>query len=74
MIGETPRNDQFAKVFDWTDAVVHLPFGSDQIDVIINELDKQPDRQEKIRRDIWFNHYCDMIGYIGGKPCSNRRA
>lgn len=51
MIGETPMNKQFAKVFDWPDAVIHLPFGSDKIDTIINELDAHPDRQEKIRRD-----------------------
>lgn len=51
MIGETPKNKQFAKVFDWPDAVIHLPFGSDKIDTIINELDAHPDRQEKIRRD-----------------------
>jgi len=51
MIGETPKNEQFAKVFDWPDAVIHLPFGSDKIDTIINELDAHPDRQEKIRRD-----------------------
>lgn len=51
MIGETPKNEQFAKVFDWPDAVIHLPFGSDKVGEIINELDMQPDRQEKIRRN-----------------------
>ena len=51
MIGETPKNEKFAEVFDWPDAVIHLPFGSDKIGEIINELDMQPGRQEKIRRD-----------------------
>ena len=51
MIGETPNNEQFEKVFNWPDTVVHLPFGSHKIDEIINELDMQPDRQERIRRD-----------------------
>ena len=51
MIGETPHNEQFQKVFDWTDAVIHLPFGSDNIDTIINELDKDPLRQETVRRN-----------------------
>ena len=51
MIGETPKNDQFTKVFDWPDALIHLPFGSDKIDTIINELDMHPDRQENIRRN-----------------------
>lgn len=51
MIGETPKNEQFAKVFDWPDAVIHVPFGSDNIGVIINELDKQPQRQAEIRKN-----------------------
>jgi spore maturation protein CgeB len=51
MIGERPKNEQFKKVFDWPDAVIHLPFGSDKIGEIINELDSHPDRQENIRRD-----------------------
>jgi hypothetical protein len=51
MIGETPDNEQFCKVFDWPDAVIHLPFGSDRIDTILNELDAHPERQKKIRRD-----------------------
>lgn len=50
MIGETPHNEQFAKVFGWPDAVIHLPFGSRDIVEIINELDKQPERQAAIRK------------------------
>ena len=50
MIGETPQNDQFKKAFDWTDAVLHLPFGSDNIDTMINELDKDPLRHETVRK------------------------
>jgi hypothetical protein len=51
MIGEVPKNKEFGKIFNWPDAVIHLPFGSDKIDAIINEVDTQPDRQEKIRRN-----------------------
>ena len=51
MIGEYPNNSAFTENFSWPDAVIHLPFGSDIIDTIITELDKQPDRQAKIRRD-----------------------
>jgi len=51
MIGETPNNEQFRKVFDWPDALIHLPFGSDKIGTIINELDMYPDRQQNIRRN-----------------------
>jgi hypothetical protein len=51
MIGEYPRNGEFEKLFNWPDAVIYLPFDSDNIGTIINALDKQPDRKEKIRRN-----------------------
>ena len=51
MIGEHPKSEEFGKLFNWLDAVIHLPFGSDKIKTIIKELDRQPDRQEKIRRN-----------------------
>jgi spore maturation protein CgeB len=50
MIGERPTNAQFEKVFDWPDAVVHLPFDSDEIGRVIAELDRDTARQETIRR------------------------
>jgi hypothetical protein len=50
MIGEHPKNEEFKKIFYWPDAVVHVPFSSDKIDEIINELDQQPQRLENIRR------------------------
>jgi len=50
MIGEYPENIEFKKIFYWPDAVMQLPFGSVKINEIINELDKQPERQEIIRR------------------------
>jgi len=51
MIGEHPKSEEFRELFNWPEAVIHLPFGSDKIKTIINELDRQPDRQEKIRRN-----------------------
>jgi len=51
MIGETPENDKFRVVFDWNDAVIHLPYDSEEVDSIIKELDKNPERQERIRKD-----------------------
>lgn len=50
MLGERPDNREFDKLFDWPDALVHLPYGSDGIDTIINELDQQPERRERISR------------------------
>ena len=50
MIGESPRNQEFAKLFDWPDALIDMPYGSAEIGGVINELDRQPERQDEIRR------------------------
>jgi len=50
MIGERPNTEAFKMHFDWPDAVVHLDYDSSEIDRIINDLDSQPERQERIRR------------------------
>jgi hypothetical protein len=50
MIGERPQNQEFAKLFDWPDALIHMPYDSREIGGIINELDRQPEKQDKIRR------------------------
>jgi len=55
MIGEFPQNEEFRKYFNWSDALIHLPYGSDEIDTILTELDKQPRRQEEIRRNNVIN-------------------
>jgi len=50
MIGEVPKNKEFGRCFGYTDAVIHLPFGSEKIGEIIEELDAQPERQKRIRK------------------------
>jgi hypothetical protein len=51
MIGMRPyNNNEFDKIFDWTDSVIEVPFTSDEIVSVIRELDKQPDRQMKMRQ------------------------
>jgi Glycosyl transferases group 1 len=50
MIGERPKNPEFDKIFHWSDAVIHLPFGSDEIADVIKDLDRQPERQMRIRQ------------------------
>ena len=49
MIGERPTTDPFRDLFDWPDAVLHLPYDSADIDGLIAELDGQQDRQLRIR-------------------------
>jgi spore maturation protein CgeB len=50
MVGEQPRTEVFETLFNWPDAVLHLDYDSSDIDRIITDLDRQPDRQETIRR------------------------
>jgi hypothetical protein len=51
LIGEIPTTNEYKKSFFWQDAVVELPFGSDKIDLIIEELDRDRQRRETIRRN-----------------------
>jgi len=50
LVGQRPKNCQFGKSFDWDDIVIDLPFDSEEIRQVIQELDRQPERQVRIRR------------------------
>jgi Glycosyl transferases group 1 len=50
MLGERPDNPMFEKLFDWPDAVVHMPYNSAEIADIISAIQADPERQERIRR------------------------
>jgi len=50
MVGERPQNTEFERLFDWPDAVIHLPYDSIKIETVIDELDRDPEKQDRIRR------------------------
>jgi hypothetical protein len=50
MVGERPNNEVFEGLFDWPEAVTRLPYGSRDIDVVIKDLDGDPERQDRLRR------------------------
>ena len=50
MLGERPDNDEFKRLFDWPDSLIHLPYNSADIDKVINALDNEPEKQERMRR------------------------
>jgi hypothetical protein len=50
MIGERTDNEVFEELFDWPDAVTRLPYDSRNIDVVIKDLEADPERQDRIRR------------------------
>lgn len=55
MLGEPPRNEEFKKYFDWPDAVIQVPFNSQEIVSIITELETQPQRLERIEKNNIIN-------------------
>jgi hypothetical protein len=86
MIGETPQNDRFAEVFSWPDAVIHMPFDSADIGQVIRQLERDPDRQarirrtnvtETLRRHDWVYRWEAILRAVGLEPLSelaNRKA
>lgn len=77
MIGVRPDTEAFKMHFDWPDAVIHLDYDSREIDRIINELDGQPERQERIRqtnvvqsllRHDWAYRWEAILRTIGLEP------
>jgi hypothetical protein len=51
MLGEPPDTEDFRNQFDWPDAVVRVPFDAPRISDVIEELDADPERCERVRRD-----------------------
>jgi len=55
MIGTPPVCEAYARYFNWSDAVIEIPYNATNIASIIAELDKQPERLHKIRKDNVIN-------------------
>lgn len=55
MIGDPPRTAVFRELFDWPDAVIPAPFDAPRIGGLIEELDRDPERLARIRRDGVMN-------------------
>nr|WP_249794014.1 glycosyltransferase [Bradyrhizobium sp. BRP56] len=49
MVGEAPRTEEFARQFDWPDAVIHVPFDSPDICQILEALDADPARLRAVQ-------------------------
>lgn len=75
MIGmRSPGNKEFDKIFNWEDSVIEVPFDSDAIVDTIHELDKQPERQARIRRTNmrqclqnhdWVYRWEEILDWVG---------
>ena len=77
MIGVPPATEIFKKNFDWQDAVIEIPFDVPNIAEIIADLDNQPERLAKIRKDNvvnsllrhdWIYRWREVLDTVGIKP------
>ncbi|AFY56618.1 hypothetical protein Riv7116_4186 [Rivularia sp. PCC 7116] len=55
MLGIPPVCEAYSKYFDWPDAVIEVPDNTTEIADIIAELDAQPEKLRKIRKDNIIN-------------------
>ncbi len=57
MIGGSPKNEEFEKLFYWSNAVIQSPSASDNIDKVMKYMDMKPYRQELVWKKILWNPY-----------------
>jgi hypothetical protein len=50
MLGERSDNAVFEKLFDWPDALIHLPYNCANVRDVIGAIEADPERQDRIRR------------------------
>ena len=78
MIGMRPfNNPEFDKIFTWQDAVLEVPFTTDEIVSAIHEFDKEPERQMKarhtnitqcLRNHDWVYRWESVLKLVGMEP------
>jgi hypothetical protein len=51
MLGEAPRSEDFQNQFGWRDAVIPLAFDSPDVERTLSELNADPQRLERVRRE-----------------------
>jgi Glycosyl transferases group 1 len=77
MIGEVPDTPAFKQLFGWDDAVIPLPFGSDNIGAVIDDLLATPERiaaiharnvRESLLRHDWAYRWHQVLDRVGLVP------
>jgi len=77
LLGEAPRTEEFARQFGWPDAVIPLPFDSPGVEGVLAELDADPSRLARIRRENvrqaalrhdWVHRLRNVFGMLGLEP------
>lgn len=74
MIGDPPDVESFRDHFDWTDAVIRLPYGSPDAADLLADLDRELDRLERVsrnnvtnalRRHDWLYRWRRVLEIVG---------
>lgn len=74
VLGDPPDIEEFRQRFDWPDAVISMPFDAPEVLRRIEELDADPRRQERIRKENvansllrhdWVHRLRTMIDAVG---------
>lgn len=77
MLGDYPQTDAFRNNFDWSDAVISMPFDAENIEEILADLDSQEERLEKVRknnviqtllRHDWVYRWKAILNIVGFEP------
>lgn len=77
MLGERPDNSMFGKLFDWPDAVIHLPYNCGEVEDIVGAIESDPVRQDRIRRrnvmesllrHDWVYRWEEILRAVGLEP------
>ncbi|MDF0643853.1 MAG: glycosyltransferase [Nitrospira sp.] len=77
LIGEIPGEEGLRGFFPWPDAVIPLPYNSENVDKVMEEIDLQPDWQKRIRKNNivgsllnhdWVYRWEIVLGLAGMEP------
>lgn len=77
MIGERADNAVFPQLFDWPDALLYLPYNSPDIGAVMQELDRDPEKQARMRRTgaeqallrhDWVHRWETILAQVGLDP------
>jgi hypothetical protein len=51
MLGEPPNTEDFRSQFGWPDSVIRMPFDCPDVEQVLRDLDRDPERLARIVRD-----------------------
>lgn len=77
MLGTAPGCPEFGRCFDWPDALVQIPYECPEIERVLDELEREPERLVRarranllntLRRHDWSYRWEDVLRRVGMEP------